>query len=401
MTGFAIGAFVLIALTLVFILRPLIREPRSTGVESSAVNTAVLKDQLAELEREYATGALAPQAYEQAKLELKRRLLDDAGVADNHPSATRRMRWAVAAIAVTLPVTAIAIYAVLGSPEVLAPGRHEARIGPAEIEAMIARLAERLEQRPDDVQGWVMLGRSYKVLGRYAEAATAYGRIENAIASDARLLVEYAEVLALAKGSDLQGKPTALVAKALELEPGYTPALMLAGASAFQRGDYARAAHQWEKALAHVAPNSDEAQSLAAYISEARTRADARSADKAATASDPKARVVGTVKLAETLAAKAAPTDTVFVFARAADGPPAPLAVLRRQVKDLPLDFTLDDSLAMAPNLKLSRFSEVVVGARVSRSGNAMPHSGDFQGLSQPVKVGATGVVVIIDTALP
>jgi cytochrome c-type biogenesis protein CcmH len=91
----------------------------------------------------------------------------------------------------------------------------------------------------------------------------------------------------------------------------------------------------------------------------------------------------------------------VFVFARAAEGPRMPLAILRKQVKDLPVEFALDDSMAMAPNMKLSSFAEVVVGARVSRSGNATPQSGDLEGLSRPVKVGASGVAVVIDNTLP
>jgi len=129
----------------------------------------------------------------------------------------------------------------------------------------------------------------------------------------------------------------------------------------------------------------------------------ARAYERAAKAPDAAAsgRVAGRVSLAQGLAARAAPTHTVFIFARADGGPPMPLAVLRKQVRDLPLEFTLDDSMAMAPSLKLSYFAEVVIGARVSRSGGAAPQSGDLQGVSKPVKVGATGVTVVIDTALP
>ena len=201
------------------------REPRRGGAESLAADTAVLKDQLAELERDYATGAIAPQAYEQAKLELKRRLLEDTAVADSPPSATHRMRSTVAAIAVALPRCRDRRLCLCSAARKrLLRCDKEAHIGPAEMEAMVARLAERLEQRPDDVQGWVMLGRSYKVLGRHTEAAQAYAQIETFIARDARLLVEYAEAIALAHGGDLQGKPAALVAKALVLETEYTPA---------------------------------------------------------------------------------------------------------------------------------------------------------------------------------
>jgi cytochrome c-type biogenesis protein CcmH len=113
------------------------------------------------------------------------------------------------------------------------------------------------------------------------------------------------------------------------------------------------------------------------------------------------AGISGTVKLAPALADKAAPTDTVFIFARPAQGSKTPLAILKRQVKDLPAAFTLDDSMAMTPSLALSNFSEVIVGARVAKSGNAIPQSGDLEGLSPPIKAGATGLTIVIDRALP
>jgi cytochrome c-type biogenesis protein CcmH len=252
-----------------------------------------------------------------------------------------------------------------------------------------------------------MLGRSYRVLGRNTEAAQAYAKAERVVAADPRLLVDYAESLALAHDGNLQGKPAELVARALELDPGHPLALMLSGAVAFQREDYAGAIRQWEKVQTLLAPGSEEARAVGDSIAKARELAAAQPAAKPAAkapggvASGSPARIAGTVSLAPALAATAAPTDTVFIFARAVGGPPAPLAVLRRQVKDLPVKFTLDDSMAMAPNLKLSGFAEVVVSARVSRSGNATPQSGDLQGLSKPVKVGATGVSVVIDTAVP
>jgi cytochrome c-type biogenesis protein CcmH len=199
------------------------------------------------------------------------------------------------------------------------------------------------------------------------------------------------------------------VARALELDPTNPLALMLSGAVAFQREDYAGAIAQWEKVQGRLEPGSDEARAVGDSIAKARELAAAQGAPvkaPAAKAAAPAkagagAKVAGTVRLKPELAAQAAPTDTVFVFARAAGGPGAPLAVLRRQVKDLPLEFALDDSMAMAPERKLSGSTEVVIGARISRSGNPMPQSGDLQGLSKPVKVGAAGVAVVIDSAVP
>ena len=408
MIGFALGALALLAATLAFLLWPLARAPRaSAAADAAATNAAVLKDQLAELERDHAAGTIASAEFEQAKLELKRRLLEDTAVTeDASPSAARRRPLAAVATAIALPVAAAGLYLVLGAPAALDPEQTQPELGRADVEAMVERLAQRLQNQPDDAEGWAMLGRSYRVLGRNLEAAQAYAKAERVVAADPRLLVDYAESLALAHGGSLQGKPAELVARALELDPGNPLALMLSGAVSFQREDYAGALRQWEKVQALLAPGSEEAQAVGESIAKARELAAAQPPAKAAAKAPAgkaaaAAKVAGTVRLAGELASKAAPTDTVFVFARAAGGPGAPLAVIRRQVKDLPLDFSLDDSMAMAPDRKLSGFPEVVVGARVSRSGDAIPRSGDLQGLSKPVKVGASGVAVVIDTAVP
>jgi cytochrome c-type biogenesis protein CcmH len=409
MIGFALGALALLAATLAFLLWPLARAPRATAAaDAAATNAAVLKDSLAELERDHAAGTIAPAEYEQAKLELKRRLLEDtAGAEAASSSPARRRPLAAVATAIALPVTAVGLYLVLGAPGALDPEQRQPQFGREDVEAMVEKLAQRLQSRPDDAEGWAMLGRSYRVLGRNEEAAEAFAKAERVVLTDSRLLVDYAESLALTHGGNLQGKPAELVARALELDPNNPLALMLSGAVSFQREDYAGAIRQWEKVQTLLAPGSEEARAVGDSIAKARELAAAQPAAKPAAkapggvASGPAARIAGTVSLAPALAATAAPTDTVFIFARAVGGPPAPLAVLRRQVKDLPVKFTLDDSMAMAPNLKLSGFAEVVVSARVSRSGNATPQSGDLQGLSKPVKVGATGVSVVIDTAVP
>ena len=326
-------------------------------------------------------------------------MLEDTAGDERATAAPQRRRRAAVATAVALPVAAGGLYLVLGTPGALDPSQTQAQLGPADIEAMVAKLAVRLESRPDDLEGWAMLGRSYKVLGRNEEAARAYAKAETLIAADPRLLVDYAEALALAHGGDLQGKPAELIARALELDPQYPLALMLSGAVRYQREDYGAAIREWEKLRARLEPDSDEARAIDQSIAKAREFAAAKPGrPPAAGAPAAQANVAGTVRLAGELAKKAAPTDTVFIFARAAGGAGAPLAVMRRQVRDLPLEFSLDDTMAMAPNRKLSGAAEVVVGARISRSGNAIAQSGDLQGWSPPVKVGAVGVAVVIDT---
>jgi cytochrome c-type biogenesis protein CcmH len=291
-----------------------------------------------------------------------------------------------------------------------------------QVDDMAAKLAAKLQKEPDNAEGWVMLARTYYALNRYDDAAPAFEKALTLVPDDAGLLADYADSIGAAQGG-LRGKAMELVARALKADPTHWKALALAGTAAFERKDYAQAVAYWERMKATVPPGSPVAGSIDSSIAEARAlgglKAGAPPASSAVAAAAPGgaskgpqgalpadaaksgATIAGTVELAPAIAAKAAPNDTVFIFARAVDGPKMPLAILRKQVKDLPATFTLDDSLAMAPNVALSKFASIVVGARVSKSGNAAPQPGDLEGYSPAVKVGATGLVVVIDRTLP
>jgi cytochrome c-type biogenesis protein CcmH len=274
MIGFAVGALGLLAVTLFLVLRPLLRDPPARGAaESTVANAGVLRDQLAELERDRANGALGTAAYEQAQLELKRRLLEDTATVEGVRAPVRRWPWGIAAAAGVLAAGAVGLYLVLGTPAALDPQARTAQIGPAQIEAMVARLAQRLEQNPDDLEGWVRLGTSYRVLGRDADAAQAFAKAEPLVEKDPRLLVDYAEALALTHGGNLQGKPSELLRRALVLEPEFPLALMLSGAAAYQREDYAGAARDWEKVYRQFPPDSREAKMVGENIAKAREQA--------------------------------------------------------------------------------------------------------------------------------
>jgi len=397
----AVGA-AMVAAALAWVLIPLLARPTRATPAPEAANLAVLRDQLAELDSDLARGILSPERYEQSKLELERRVLEEARPASAPAGSPVASPRAAVILAAVLPIGAVALYLAVGAPTVLLrepgvkPGpQHE--ITREQLEGLVAKLAQQVDRSPDDAKGWMLLARSYYVLGRYPEAARAYERAVALAPGDADLLADYADALGVTQGRSLEGKPFELARRALEIDPDHWKALALAGTAAFERKDYRQAVAYWERLQRLVPPDSEIGRSVNASIAEARELG----GTKAAAASATGARVTGRVSLAQGLVGKAAPTDTVFIFARAAGGPPMPLAVLRKQVKDLPLEFALDDSMAMAPSLKLSGFSEVIVGARISRSGSATPQSGDLQGLSKPVKVGATGVAVVIDTAVP
>jgi cytochrome c-type biogenesis protein CcmH len=394
----------LAALALWFVVRPLIARDAGARVSRDGANLAIHRDQLRELEADVRAGTLDPGQYEKARRELEARLLDDLGSGAEAPPAPRPGRAAAVVIALLIPLGALAIYLVVGTPAALAPGTVAAGGSPhapdmKELEVAVERLAARLKESPDDTEGWIMLARSYRLFGRFEESAQAYARAAAREPRDAQLLADYADMLAMAQGRNLQGEPEKLVARALEIDPRNLKALALAGSAAFDRKDYTRAVALWERMLPLLSAESEDARSVQASINEARALGGASGGQPAAaTAAAPALQggVSGTVALAPGLAGKVAPQDTVFIFARAAEGPRMPLAILRKQVRDLPVAFVLDDSMAMTPEMTLSKFPRVVVGARVSRSGSATPQPGDLEGVSAPVASTARGVTVTI-----
>jgi cytochrome c-type biogenesis protein CcmH len=381
-----IGAALALAV-LAWVLRPLFSRTYAGPLSRNAANVAIYRDQLRELDADLAAGTLAREDYGRARSELEARLLQDMGEAEARPApaAGRASVWVVGA---AVPALAFALYFLVGHPAAI-DREAELQASAAQVEAMVARLAARLRENPDDVNGWKLLGRSYGVIGRYAEAADAYAKAAVRAPRDAQLLVDFADALAMARGQTLQGEPEKLVLRALELEPGNLKALALAGRAAFERRDYAGAAAHWERMLPHVAPDSDDARTIQQNVAEARSLSGEAKKHSG---------VRGTVSLSPKLKEKAAPDDTVFVFARAVDGPPMPLAVARIRVRDLPYRFQLDDSMAMTPAMKLSAFPKVVVAARVSKSGTATAQPGDLQGASAPVTNDAGAVTVVIDS---
>ena len=263
MTQFAIYAALLVAVTVVFVLPPLwlgLRAP-TPRADRKAANLGIFRDQLAELEREKAEGTLAEADFEQARRELQRRLLEevDGNAADTPSGNHAPSRKTAIALLVLLPVAALAGYTLLGTPRALDPAQTAAqpKMSPEQISSMVDRLAERMRANPDDPKGWLMLARSYKVLGRYAEAAAAYGKAESTIERDPDLLASYAETIAMAEGKGLAGKPTELVDKALKIDPQHGHSLFLAGAAAMERGDAKKGIAYWEALLPQVEPGSD------------------------------------------------------------------------------------------------------------------------------------------------
>ena len=387
-----------------------------------------VKSQLVQLKTLHDSGVLPSDQYDEARATLERRLVELVMSGAVPPAAAAPADVAVAAakpsigLLVSLGVLVLALasagYMWKGTPALLLGGNPpdvaESEDGAPhatsqeQINAMTDKLVAHLKDQPNDVDGWAMLARTYDVMQRHADALKAYEKAVALRKDDAALLADYADSLAVNNGNSLDGEPMKQVEKSLKIDPKNLKSLALAGSYAFTKQDYTNAIKLWERMVQIGPADNYFVKQILPGIAEARRLAGmppaaAQSQDAAATQPTPQpvaapgpSNVSGTVTLAPALAKQASPDDTVFVFARPAEGSRMPLAILRRQVKDLPLKFTLDDSMAMSPSSALSGAGKVIVGARISKSGNAIPQPGDMQGLSGTVSVGTAQLKIEI-----
>jgi cytochrome c-type biogenesis protein CcmH len=386
MTWFWIIGAALAAVALLAVVRPLVSRRAGAAVSSSDANLAVYRDQRRELEADLAAGTLAQADYDSSRRELESRLLIDVPVEENQKQKAGRVAAIVAGIAI--PLCAAAIYFAVGSPAAIVSA-------PEHMEAMVARLAAHLRENPDDANGWKLLGRSRAALGRFPDAVEAYARAAERLPRDAQLLADFADALGMARGQSLRGEPEKLVLRALEIDPENLKALALAGTAAFDRRDFGAAAAYWQRMLPLVGADSEDARVVRENVEEA-----GKLSREALKLAGNTRSLRGKIEVSRKLAERLQPDDTLFVIARAEKGPPMPLAAMKLRARDLPLEFSLDDSMAMAPEMALSKFSRIVVTARVSRSGQAAPQPGDLQGSSRPVANDAQAVRVLIDTVV-
>lgn len=408
MTVFWIIAALMIVAALFFLIPPLLQwQPAGTQATQNAASVSIYRQQLAELDQDLHSGVLGDSQYSESRSELLRRMLEDIPAQDRVvvTKPSRRGITIAGLLAMLLPIASISLYMLLGNSEALAPRpqvaeQHHA-VTPEQIIAMVERLAERMKQNPDNTQGWIMLARSYSALERYSDAIIAYEKATQLVPGDAQLFADYADTLAMAQGRSLAGRPLDLIETALKLDVNNLKALSLAGTAAFERKNYDQAIAYWQRFEQRLPADSDQARSIKTSIAEARAAQGKEGVKNTQSVALAQASVSGTVELSTKLAGKIAPGDTLFIFARALNGPKMPLAIIRARAGDLPKTFTLDDSMAMAPTMKLSKFSEVIVGARISKSGNAASQSGDLQGFSVPVKLGNMQIRIVIDEVVP
>lgn len=395
------AAMVLLALALVIV--PLLRHAERAAPADPAL--AVLADRLREIDAEHAAGTLGDAEHERARQELERQALQAREDAPAHDPASLRANWGAAlATAIALPLAAALLYASVGTPAAIdGRGLQVAAAAdpahPPQDEAITA-LSERLARDGGDAEGWVLLARSYFQLGRTQDALNAYRKATALQADNPDLWVEYANTLATTHNRDLSGEPAQLVERALQLDPNNLNALAFAGLAALQRGERDTAVQHWRRLEAQLPEDSEDRARIGEWIARAQGQAPAaKVATAAETSTAPAARpeIRGTVVIDGALASQVAPADTLFVFARAEDGPPMPLAAVRTRASGWPVAFTLDDSSAMAEGLALSRHPRVNIVARVSRLGNANAQPGDIEGRLEGVALGRQDVRVVLD----
>ena len=417
MTLFWVLAAALLVLALALVLPGLVRlradERLQIAGGASRANLAILREQMSQLQCQRDDGTLAEGPFAQARSELERRALDEEAAIEM-PARVGRSTVTAVLLSLTVPLLALGLYGWVGNPQAImaqSMGTSDS-VSQAQIEAMVAQLAQRLENPPagqvPDPEGWEMLARSYASMQRFAQADRAYLRARDLAPRNAQLLADHADVLAVLQGQSAAGEPTRLIERALAIDPVNLKALAMAGTAALERKDMAAAVDYWTRARALATPNSDFAAGLDRSLEVARAELKGASAagvgaPTATVASAPSAAaaIQGVVTLAPALAAQVAPGDTLFIFARAAQGPRMPLAILKRKASELPLKFTLDDSSAMSKDMTLSGTAQVMVQARISRSGNAMPQPGDLLGQVGPVAPGAGGLTITINSVQP
>ena len=391
--------------------------------DPAKANAAVYRDQMAELDREFVMGNLNYEELKAARDELSERLLADVGdaaVADAPNASSTAVVWrkpwlSIGLLVFVVPVASMVMYSVLGEPAALDPlalkqgANASAEVTPEKLTEMATALTRRLQDEPNSMEGWVMLGRVQRARARYEESAEAYAKALT-LSRDDNLSIERAEVLAQKNGGSFAGEPWSIIQRVLTADPHHLNALFLAGSASYAEMNFNTALRYWERAREVVPADSPDAPELDRAIAEARDKmglpaippratnaAAEMQANKAALAAS---SISGRVTLVKELQGLVAATDTVFVYATPVTGSRMPIAILRTTADKLPLDFTLDDSMAMSPNAKLSGMDEVTVRVRISKSGQATAQPGDYGVSLTPVKPGAKGLNLMVRDTL-
>jgi len=387
MIDFWLAAGLLLLVALSFLLIPVLRERRAQREEDrTALNVALYQERVAELQAQQAEGVLDAAQLDSGRAEAARELLADTeGV--SAPRVSRLGKPLPLLAAVLVPVLGLGLYLHFGAADKVELTREFAQ-APQSMEEMTQRLERAVAAQPDSAEGLYFLGRTYMAQDRPAEAAKMFERAANLAGRQPELLGQWAQAQYFADGKKWSEQIQKLTDEALKADPKEVTSLGLLGIAAFEGERYQEAIDYWNRLLAQLPPDDNSRAALQGGIERAAERLKA-SGGKVAEAAAPKAALLTvSVDLASELKGKVQPGDSVFIFARATSGPPAPLAAKRLTVADLPVTVELGDADAMMPQLKLSNFPEVQLVARISRAGQ--PTAGEWIGRSGPLASSTT-----------
>ena len=396
MTSFVISALFLLILVLVLLLRPLFFPAKESATSRRQMNAAIYREELDKLEADRLVGTVDSHSYEQTHAEMRQRLFQDTDEADDL-AVLGSPKKTIIGICLFVAILSAGFYFYLGDATQIAEQSTEKPMTQESVEKMVEEFAAKMDKEPDNLKGWAMLARSYRILGRNTEAANAYARAGSFVDSDPQLLADYADVLAANANGNFAGKPQQLINKALAQDPNNLLALWLSGTAAFNAQNYKAAVQSWEKLAKQLPPETDEARAIASSIAEARSKGGLAPASTPVISNQ---GVSGQVEIVPELKSKIKAGDVLMVIARK-PGERMPVTVLKTAVTAFPMSFVLNDALAMSPNALISQMPEVSVEVRISKTGMAMPEPGDLISTPQTIKVGTTNARLVIEQIRP
>jgi cytochrome c-type biogenesis protein CcmH len=386
MIQFGIFVALLIAIALCFLLIPLWMKPHCVSSDDSEINIELAQKKLRTLEADLENGVITQAQYEPLKNELMLNLHRDLNQAEKLIVDEKKGRWLAIPLGVFVPLLALAIYSVKGDlrtfDDVAAQSQMKEKPTSADINGMVEKLAQKMKDNPSDSEGWIMLARSYKVLKRYPESVEALRKALALTGEQPEILLQLADVIAMKNGGSLLGEPAELVAKALDIDANNDMGLWLYGLANAEDGKFKEAIIFWKKLQTHYKTEDEDFKEVQKLIDQAREALGQKVESMPESKTETKAATGGksirvSVTLDEKLKATANPEDAVFIYAQPVQGGKMPLAVVKKQVKDLPLEVTLDDSMAMMPTMTISSVANVQISARISHSGNAIAQTGE------------------------
>lgn len=388
MTDFWIAASALLLVALAFLLLPILRGRRAQAEEDrTALNVALYEERLAELTAQHAAGTLSDAQLEAGRADAARELLEDTENSDS-PKIAKLGRSVPLIAAVLVPLVGYGLYMHWGASDKVQMARQFSE-QPRTVEEMTAHLEQAVKEQPDSAEAWYFLGRTYMNQERPADAAKAFARVVELAGRQPELLGQWAQAQYFAGDRQWSEQLQALTDEALQADPQELTSLGLLGIAAYEEGRYKDAVRFWEQLVAALPENDPSREAIRGGIERARQQVDggsgnAEAGEAPAAASTQAAALQIQVQLDPKVAETVSPEDSVFVFARAVNGPPVPLAAKRLTVGDLPATVTLSDADAMVPSLKISSVEQVTVMARVSRTGDAT--KGEWMGQSEALK---------------